>query len=380
MTESDPTARARPPRGLLAALALVVLGVPFLGAEIYTRVRHDPIDLWALTGRAAGANPMADWAVVDAFAAFRAVPGRYGPGKTVNRHGFISTPELDVEKPEDVLRIVFLGASSTAGTGHDLADEETWPWKTVELLRDRAPPGTRIEFINGALGGYTTFESYGRLWSRIRFFEPDIIVVDHGWNEMYYFDRVDSIHEWRVRPDGSWSIETTAEPVAWHRPLPIDHLARHSQLLTRLRLLHLPTPNSGEVAPTDTLRSGYDHRGIEVFRSNLRLLRETARALGVELFVVKQPTLIVPGLPEKDRDRARYEYHGFDHATHVEAYRALYEGIDREIAAGNVIDATPMSGDPDAFFDHVHPTPAGARRLAGIVADALTPMIAGPSN
>ena len=381
MTESEPQARTTPPRGLLAALALVILGVPFLGAEIYTRMRHEPIDLWALTGRAAGANPMAEWAVVDAFAAFRAVPGAYGPAKTVNRHGFISTPELDVEKPGGVLRIAFLGGSSTAGTGHALADHETWPWKTVELLRDGAPAGPGIELINGALGGYTTFESYGRLWSRIRFFQPDIIVVDHGWNEMYYFDRVDSIHEWRVRPDGSWSIDTTTEPVAWHRPLPIDHLARYSQLLTRLRLLHLPTPNAGEAAPTaDTLRSGYDHRGIDIFRTNLRLLRETARLLGAELFVVKQPTLIVPDLPQAHRGRVRYEYHGFDHATHLEAYRAIYQAIDREIATERIIDATPMSGRPDLFFDHVHPTPAGAERLAEIVADALDPLVGGPDD
>ena len=161
-----------------------------------------------MTGRAPGPNPMSRWAQVDAFCAYRARPddtGRYG--KTVNRDGFISTPELAVAKEPGVLRVAFLGGSSTAGTGHRLTDEQTWPWRTAELLREKFPE-RRIEFLNGALGGYTTFESYGRLWSRIRFYSPDVVLVNHAWNEMYYFDHED-LTRWRTLPDGSWSFDWT---------------------------------------------------------------------------------------------------------------------------------------------------------------------------
>lgn len=348
---------------------------PLIAAEVYVRATYRPIDLWALTGRKASTNPMSDWAVADAFSAYRGRPGTYPDGKTVNQHGFISTPELTVEKPERTLRIAFLGGSSTAGTGHNLADEDTWPWQATELLRDRVE-GYRVEFINAALGGYTTFESYGRLWSRIRFFSPDIIVVDHAWNEMYYFGRVDEMSRWRTRPDGSWGIETTTQPIVQHEPLAIDHLIYPSQLLTRLRFRYFPTPRSGEATPaTAALAPSYDRRGLDIFRTNLRLLREAARVMNAEIFVVKQPTLIVPDLPAEERARARYEFHGFDHAAHVDAFRQIYRVIDEEIDPGNVIDATGISGIPALFHDHVHPTPAGAMRLARIVAErlALTP-------
>ncbi|MBT3222919.1 MAG: hypothetical protein HN348_27900, partial [Proteobacteria bacterium] len=105
-------------------------------AEFAVRASLPHKDLWTWTGRAPGKNPMGDWAQVDAFSAYKAKPGAYKDmGKSVNSHGFISTPELSLEKPDDTLRIVFLGGSSTAGTGKILSDEETWPWKVTQRLQ-----------------------------------------------------------------------------------------------------------------------------------------------------------------------------------------------------------------------------------------------------
>ena len=92
--------------------------------------------------------------------------------------GLYEDLELTVAKDPDVIRIVFLGGSSTAGTGADLSDEDTWPWVATNELLPSVPEGKRLEFINAALGGYCTFESYGRLWSRLRAYEPDIVVVE----------------------------------------------------------------------------------------------------------------------------------------------------------------------------------------------------------
>lgn len=154
-----------------------------IALEVYVRTFRPMIDLNHVTGRTTGPNPNAEWAFLDAFSAYRGKPGIYkgNEGRTINRHGFISTPDISVFKPPGTLRIVFLGGSSTAGTKLR-KDQETWPWKTVEMIRDKTRG--KVDFINGALGGYTSFESYGRLWSRIRHFSPDIIVVYHGWNEM----------------------------------------------------------------------------------------------------------------------------------------------------------------------------------------------------
>ena len=372
----------------------------FFMAEAYIRVTRLNIDLLYLTGRrdVQKDNPYAawNWAVTDAFAAYSAKPGVYGKAeeqKTVNTHGFISTPELPVAKPAGTIRIVFLGGSSTAGTGRNLADTETWPWRTVELLRQQFPDAS-IDFINGALGGYSSFESFGRLWSRIRFFTPDIIVVYHGWNEMYYWKRMNTITRWRVLRDGSWNFDRPlpGKSVKIYEPFIFDRLLSWSQILSRLRL-RFSEPLSGEVgrqsslssqppfspfglvtpayADEPALASDYDHRGLPVWRTHLKLFKALSEEMGAELFVARQATLIVEDLPLEQQKRARYDLHGFDHDAHVDGYAQLYRIAEEEVPADHIIRTDTLSGIPELFVDHVHPTTEGARRIAEVVAQSL---------
>jgi lysophospholipase L1-like esterase len=360
-------AKRQPQIVLAIASSLIAVFVAVLLAEIAVRIFVPYTDLFVVTGRIAGRNPMEEWAQVDAFSAYRGKPGAHGSnGKTVNRHGFISTPDIEPEKSAETLRVVFLGGSSTAGSGYDLADESTWPWLAAELLRERMGGG--IDFINGALSGYTTFESYGRLWSRLRFFQPDIIVVYHGWNEMYYMTGTREISAWKTLPDGSWGFETGPK-VAVYAPHWSDHVLRYSQLLTKVRM-DLTARQHGEIGLND--EGGIlDPDRFEVFRTNLKLIREAATLMDAELFVAKQATLIVADNPGVCILSCRYEFHGFGHEEHVDAYNRIYAVIDEEIDASHVIDVTGISGNPEMFVDHVHPTEAGARKIAAIVADAI---------
>lgn len=354
--------------GLTTSALVLVLG--FFVLEGFVRVTRPRIDLYVVTGRTPGENPISQWALVDAFSAFRGKPGRYSEGKTVNRDGFMSTPETPLTKPPRTLRIAFLGESSTAGMGKDLRDEQTWPWETVQMLKTRT--GRSLDFINGALGGYTSFESYGRLWSRIRFFQPDIVVLCHGWNELTYFNSRCHMDSWRSLSDGSWSLSTMDQAVETYAPRRIDPFLRWSQILTRLRL-RLALPDNGEIGPgaQAPLAKAYDPRGPEIWRTQLRLFRETCRVLNIKLFVVKQPTLITAGLPAAERKKCRCYLHGFDYNSHLAAFRDLYKVIDEEIPSNSVIDLTSLSGNPAYFFDHIHPTPEGARAMASLISTRL---------
>ena len=360
-------------------IVLLSLLMTFAILEVYVRIFLPKNDLNVLTGTASGKNPMEEWAFLDAFSAYKPKPGKYaegnGEGKTVNRYGFISTPEISIAKPADTIRIVFLGGSSTAGTGVNLKDTDTWPWKTVEMIR--AKTSKKVDFINAAAGGYCSFESYGRLWSRIRYFSPDIVVVYHGWNEMYYFKEVDNIILWRTLGDGSWSFEKTHRPITYYEPKWIDPLIKWSQALIRIRLRIYKRGLVGETGPHEPskLASGFDHRGLDIWRTNLKLIREACKIFGAKLFVSKQATLIVPDLPMEERKRCRYDYHGFDHDAHIEAFQGIYDVIDQEIPAGYIIDTTKISGQPECFYDHVHLTPQGTTEVAAIISEALIPAI-----
>ena len=350
-------------------LMSAVLLVGFAGLEAYLRFMRSHLDLWALTGRRPGRSPMAKWAYLDAFCAYRGRPGGMSAGgksKTINRHGFISTPDIEYEKEDGEIRIAFLGGSSTAGTGKNLADDETWPWKCAETVRARFPD-RKVSFINAALGGYSSFESYGRLWSRLRFFKPDIVVVYHGWNEMYYFRDARKAREWRTRDDGQWGFDGSRSKVI--EPMWLDPILRYSQLLTRVRR-NLGTMDMGEVGGSEEKEvvSHFDDDASEVWRTNLRLIRAACELIDASLIVCKQATLIVPDLPESERKRCRYEYHGFDHDAHVRAFDEVYRVIEEEIPETNILDVTSISGVPEYFFDHIHPTSPGTTEIARIVA------------
>lgn len=377
MSHSSPPSSPTPQRfGPFTLLVVVLaLSITLLAmAEVWVRATKPAVDLWVLTGRAKTMSWMQSWAQVDAFSAYRARAGRYvHADKTVNRYGFISTPELPVQRDDpNTLRIAFFGGSSTAGTGGarggNLADADTWPWRVVERLRPQLGD-RKIEFINAGLSGFTSFESYGRLWSRVRFFQPDIIVIDHGWNEMYYFTKGDEIVNWRTRPDGSWGFDETRSRKLIE-PLWIDDWIRSSQLLTRVRL-RLSPQIAGETAPSQSLSDHFNPTGPEIFRSNLRLIRSAAAQINAELFVIKQPTLVVADLPEAQRAWCRYDFHGFDHGAHVAAFAAIYSVIDDEIPAERIIDLTGLSGDIKSFFDHVHPTLTGVEHITTQVSSRL---------
>ncbi len=377
---SDETAEAAlslRKKRLFRLIFILTIILPFILLEVFVRVSRAPVDLMTLTGRKAGPNViMQRTAQIDAFSAYKGRPGQHSETRSINQFGFISTPEMSMEKPPNTIRIVFLGGSSTAGIGSDLDDEQTWPWQTVKQLQSRFPD-KRIELINGAMGGYSSFESYGRLWSRIRFFSPDIIVVYHGWNEMYYFDDVDNIIQWRTLADGDWTFERTDNPIVVYEPLAIDHLIWPSQTLSQIRLnLSEQIGGHGEIGQPKPLQSGFDPRGLEIWRTNLQLLRETADLMDAELFVAKQATLIVPDLAEADREPIGYSFHGFDHDTHVDMYQGIYQVIDEEFPSEQIIDVTPLSGRTDLFFDHVHPTLSGAEAITQIMVDVLSDYLA----
>jgi lysophospholipase L1-like esterase len=376
---------------LFSAIVTAIVGIAsFAIAEIVVRFTGPHLDLWAMTGRTPGVSPMAEWASLDAFCAYRAKPGTYPAGKdvkkTVNQQGFTSTPEISFEKEPGELRVVFLGESSTAGTGKNLSDDQTWPWKVAQIVQQRLPD-RKVTFINGALGGYTSFESFGRLWSRLRFYQPDIVVINHGWNEMYYFSNADEAKNWRVRPDGSWGFD--AANVKVFEPMWLDHIIRYSQLLTRVRS-SLASGDKGEVGGAQqkaesTTRASkkrknsrgkaagdeFDYRALDVWRTNLRLFRDSAKSLHATIFVCKQPTLIVADLSASQQKRCRYELHGFGHLAHVKAYQAIYSVIDKEIPSQQIIDLTSLSGKPQLFYDHVHPTEKGTTEIAALVAEPI---------
>lgn len=108
-------------------------------------------------------------------------PGLSRPGLHHNALGYRG-PELMRQKPEGVVRILCLGASSTYGVTAS-SDGATWPAR-LQLYLTEAFPSVTFEVVNGGVPGYTTFEIMIDLAIRGVVISPDIVIVYMGFNDL----------------------------------------------------------------------------------------------------------------------------------------------------------------------------------------------------
>ena len=326
--------------------------------------------LLELTGKMETTNTLLNWAENEPYFA-------YSPrsdidsldGKYINNYGFISTPDIEMEKDSSTIRIVFLGGSSTAGTGKNLIDEETWPWKVSKTLNGK---GLKVDFINAACGGFTTFDSFGILWSKVRFFNPDIIVVNHGWNDFGYFHQaIDDLIQFRKNEQNKYEGVKFRGYFETYKPLAIDPFIKWSQTFTRLRLLVYNKPGKGEIIfeeEFDTIQIK-ELQGTDVFYENLILIKEFGETFHAKVFFCKQPTLITNDSIDFSKNQEQYRVEFIQ--KRKDDFDLIYEIIDSVAEPNQIIDLRKLSGVEAYFWDHIHPSPQGTDEIASIVVDSL---------
>ncbi|MBC8413934.1 MAG: SGNH/GDSL hydrolase family protein [Nitrospira sp.] len=91
-----------------------------------------------------------------------------------NNFGFVGR-DFSYDKPAEVIRIAALGGSTT-GNGYPLMMEE-YLRKTVPHI------GDRIEVMNFGHSYYTTAHTLTNFILNVVDFNPDYIVIHHGWND-----------------------------------------------------------------------------------------------------------------------------------------------------------------------------------------------------
>lgn len=326
--------------------------------------------LLELTGKMETTNTLLNWAENEPYFA-------YSPrsdidslsGKYINNHDFISTPDISLEKEENIIRIAFLGESSTAGTGKNLVDEATWPWKVNETLQQK---GYKTDFINAACGGFTTFDSYGILWSKVRFFNPDIIVVNHGWNDFGYFhlDEEEMLN-FRKNQKGKYEGVKFKGYFETYKPLFIDSFIYWSQILSRLRLLIFSKEGRGELIFEEEFEDilGKELLGVETFEENLFLIQTFCEAFNIACFYCKQPTLVTNKNIDFSENQEQYRVEFVQQRQ--EDFDKIYQVVGNLFPDNQIIDLREISGNEAYFWDHIHPSPEGTDAIAAIVADSL---------
>lgn len=99
---------------------------------------------------------------------------------TTNSLGFRGR-ERSIEKPKNTFRIIVLG--SYPAFGHGANDDETYPHLLEKALQENSH--MNVEVWNGGMQGGTVIMGYARLINEVERYQPDLVIWDYGWIELY---------------------------------------------------------------------------------------------------------------------------------------------------------------------------------------------------
>ncbi len=286
---------------------------------------------------------------------------------TTNSWGF-----RGAEPPRDwdsAYTVVAIGGSTTQC--HYLDDARTWPALVEESVKAELP-GTWVG--NAGLDGHTTRGHLVFMEEVIPRVRPRLVLLMAGINDM----GLSFSEERRLRGnplDGTSALyrlfgsnRLLQVLFAWKKALwDRAHVVRRSgHAMAPVRFISDPDTPPADVTPLLAQWPEY--------RQNLGLLARRARGAGVDIVFLTQPMLYDDTEPwtriepEYDWMKTTGRYSAAAHARFLAAYnRAMIE-----VAAEEGVECVDLSAlvphDESCFYDPVHLTEEGARRVAAAVA------------
>jgi len=109
------------------------------------------------------------------------IPNQSSESININSHGFRG-PELTIEKQTETFRIFMLGGSTMFGMGAT-SDSTTIPGYTQSLF-DNTLNSNSVQVINAGIQDANTKTESKMIEQRIINFQPNIIVMYDGWNDL----------------------------------------------------------------------------------------------------------------------------------------------------------------------------------------------------
>jgi len=123
---------------------------------------------------------------------------------TANHH-----KEYQIPKPDNVFRIIVLGGSTVESDGAT-GSTTALPAMLQKVIEARylsaQRPRSRMEIINAGVGGYFSTQELLLYLSRMRQFQPDLVLSYNGWNDLMFNN--DAIQEYSSTLPLLWNQNT----------------------------------------------------------------------------------------------------------------------------------------------------------------------------
>lgn len=297
----------------------------------------------------------------------------------VNSDGFRG-PERAVPKPPGTCRILTVGDSVVET--FNVSYNQSWEKVLEDSLNSLSPTansGRRYEVINAGIGGYVSWQALVRLEDRGLKYQPDLVLVLVGWNDLAYA----SLDHWRPGLNRA-DIQRTPPGKLWaalrmplYRYSYVARLARQARGTT-LREVGLRTHRRDSGLP-------FNEQALRLYVQNLERIRQTTTAAGARMGLIVWPTILTPELLDDPDVHQRlammYAYFPLS-SRELWSWYARYVEVQRDFAARHpdvvLIDAVATLAHKDkkerlaVFPDLQHLTVEGNRALGVVVFQALT--------
>lgn len=338
---------------VLGLVTVVLMALLVAAAEGIVRLRQ-----WSKHGTASSFDSL--YRLDESIGLRVLVPGARMGNISINSLGFRG-PEIEMPKPPGRIRIAFLGASTTF-CAEVSGDAAVWPQVAVQLLKQRFP-GADIDFVNGAVPGYTVASSLKNLQHRVEPLQPDVVVFYEATNDL-------SAETRRLAES-----QGLVEPRRHHEPSWLSQRLRLWELVEKNLSVHRARQGAG----TDNGRVAIDAStlGREFSAGLTRLVEEASRGGRLVALATFSARLRPEQTPEEKKQAAvsALVYMPFMSLDGLLAGYSRYNDAIRRVARETgslLIDGeTRIPGDALHFTDSVHFTDAGSRAMANRVADSL---------
>jgi len=278
---------------------------------------------------------------------------------TSNSHG-LRGPEPAMPKPEGMLRLAFLGGSTTVC--HEASDDaHTWPaLVTGQVATSTLAP--KVDYVLGAGGGWSLM-SLQTVWSKIvQPLGPDVVFIYEATNDL--------MMDARALAKAQGLDQGAPDKRSW--------LSEHSiiaDLIEKNVVVLLRQSRATETAGKITVDPDVMSLG---FRDRLLSLVKSVQTSGALPVLITFSSRLREGQSAEERRAALVTFAFYcpylDGDTAVRVY-AAYNARIREVAAETgamlIDDYTAVPGDAAHYTDSVHFTDVGSEKMAARVATAF---------
>lgn len=233
------------------------------------------------------------------------IPG--GPRIRINSKGFVGAEFSDV-KPKGVRRVFAVGDSCTFAGDWDIS-------YSAFLGKMLSTDGQRYEVINAGIEGYNSEYALGRLKDDILKYDPDLVTIYIGWNDLM-----------KVSP----SNMSSSGRVSW-----LGSALNHSYLykgLSKVMFFYVrPLLVKPGLMGDESELHVFDRFVPATYEENVSAMVTLLRERNVRVLLLTRPTVLVPKMTAEDLRTQNVFFPFFPEAYSVPRLLSLHDAYNNSV-------------------------------------------------